>query len=86
MILSAPDKERRKDTFLLPLFVVPCLIVNQFIQNDFLCLRLTVISQPYPFHLVGCFQFLGHTGAFISCGIRISIRLLAASSISNKWG
>jgi hypothetical protein len=32
-------------------------IVNQFMQNDFLCLRLTVISQPYPFHLAGIGAF-----------------------------
>ena len=64
---------------------LPHSIVNQFDFHNFLCLCLTSVHLPYPFHLVSAFSFSVTPFRFASSGTISSMRFRAASSILAQY-
>ena len=69
----------------VPAFLVPKnYLVNQFILNDFLCLRFQRGSSAHPAHGVEGFQFLGDARRLHHAGSMASIRSRAAL-VKSRW-
>jgi len=64
---------------------LPHSIVNQFDFHNFLCLCLTSVHLPYPFHLVSAFSFSVTPFRFASSGTISSMLFRAASSILAQY-